>query len=755
MKKVIRFNLSIILMLTIFLLVGESNVEALSNSNTGASSSGISPTSVKIGNNPGKLKPGETVKLSATITPNNATNKTITWSSSDTKVATVDSNGNVKAVKDGTVKITAKTVNGKTDTVALTVKTVNDSSSGSSGSSSSSGLKISGNPKVMIVGDSKTLTASEKNVTWSSDNTNALTIDKNGKITAKGIGRAYVTATKNGKSDKVEIQVISMSFKENSIKTQVGVETTATVTVESSNTFNPILYSTIGWNPTDASSISAKQKGLSYKLNQQSKNGDYRNIYTYTASITGKDLGKGNLYFSVDDARVKIGFEVIERGEDYSLPCPTIEYAMNDNTKKIALTITPTSDIAKYDIQYSTNKKTGQNANWSSATKGKTGKNNFTYSYSDAQAKITVYGKTGNSRVCYSAPFDAYGRKNSGTKVTTNNNIKCPYTTQKVNYISGFNASKSALVKINDDNYNDAKYTGVDKVNINVTINESSMKSSNVYQYSWYNNNDKGDLYFWDLRLKGTYNNSQTFTLTTQNHETTGAVLAMDNKGNVRSCKEDNFSRSKYESVDTLGQTKVLKVNGEACSDYTTTRDILRKIYNNAPYLFASGGGSVKYIVITHDGAWTSWNGPVVSLPCDNTDSYIAPVHELAHAWDMMNNITGSKNGTTDSKTEYKNLMTKYSGSTTLGNKNLRNGSNEQDPSGCFYKYSWYYNQCYNPSLEFFVVLYTHYYFTKFHKKSEIDSLGMHPCWKWILKNGSIPGDVNSYIEKTVTSYKN
>lgn len=67
------------------------------------------------------VKPGATVILSATVTPEDATDKTITWSSSDEKVATVDG-GKVTGVAEGTATITATTKSGdKTATCTVTV----------------------------------------------------------------------------------------------------------------------------------------------------------------------------------------------------------------------------------------------------------------------------------------------------------------------------------------------------------------------------------------------------------------------------------------------------------------------------------------------------------------------------------------------------------------------------------------------------------------------------------------------------------
>lgn len=91
------------------------------NSNNGTTSSDIKVTSVSFSKSSLDLYVGDTSNLKVTINPTNATNKTITWSSSNTKVASVSSTGKVTAKRVGTAIITA-TVDGKSDTIKIYVE---------------------------------------------------------------------------------------------------------------------------------------------------------------------------------------------------------------------------------------------------------------------------------------------------------------------------------------------------------------------------------------------------------------------------------------------------------------------------------------------------------------------------------------------------------------------------------------------------------------------------------------------------------
>lgn len=87
----------------------------------------VAVTEIQINEKIKNLEVGESKLLTATITPSNATDKNITWKSSDESVATISSSGEVVAKKAGTVDITATNSNGKTSTVKINVKDVQKS----------------------------------------------------------------------------------------------------------------------------------------------------------------------------------------------------------------------------------------------------------------------------------------------------------------------------------------------------------------------------------------------------------------------------------------------------------------------------------------------------------------------------------------------------------------------------------------------------------------------------------------------------
>lgn len=81
----------------------------------------VSATTITLDKKTANLKEGEIVELKATVGPENATDKSVTWTSSDESVATVSKDGKVTAVKAGSVKITATAVSGKNVTATCDI----------------------------------------------------------------------------------------------------------------------------------------------------------------------------------------------------------------------------------------------------------------------------------------------------------------------------------------------------------------------------------------------------------------------------------------------------------------------------------------------------------------------------------------------------------------------------------------------------------------------------------------------------------
>jgi len=120
---------------------------------------------------------GSSQPLTATVSPSNATNKTITWSSSNTSVATV-SNGVVKAVGLGTATITAKSNNGKTASCKVTVNPIQPNGIKATPETSTLyGL----NGTVKLTANVVPSNATNKAVTWSSNNTSVATVSSDRK----------------------------------------------------------------------------------------------------------------------------------------------------------------------------------------------------------------------------------------------------------------------------------------------------------------------------------------------------------------------------------------------------------------------------------------------------------------------------------------------------------------------------------------------------------------------------------------------
>lgn len=154
---------------------------------------------------------GRTFKLTANIKPSNATYKTVDWTSSDEKIAIVDSNGQVTALTEGnvTIKAAAKDNSGKVATCFVIVQPRTPANS----------VTIINQNLTMVVGETATIqkainpSASTDRVTWQSDNKTVASVDAStGKVIARTPGIASVTVmTESGKTATTKITVVGLN----------------------------------------------------------------------------------------------------------------------------------------------------------------------------------------------------------------------------------------------------------------------------------------------------------------------------------------------------------------------------------------------------------------------------------------------------------------------------------------------------------------------------------------------------------------
>lgn len=195
------------------------------------------------------LRVGEGKKLTAEITPENATNTTVIWKTDKRAVATVDEDGTVHAVSAGTAVISATAASG---VKAECTVTVTDSDPDDV---LVTAITLSKQALSMEIGKTESLTAevtpnnaTDKTVTWTSDKPAVATVNANGTVTAVSAGTAVITATANDGSGATakctvtvnakvitDVKATSISLSAASLKLAKGKTKTLTATVLPAN----------------------------------------------------------------------------------------------------------------------------------------------------------------------------------------------------------------------------------------------------------------------------------------------------------------------------------------------------------------------------------------------------------------------------------------------------------------------------------------------------------------------------------------
>lgn len=154
----------------------------------------IAVTGITVSPKTTTIKVNTTTSLSASVSPTNATEQGVTWSSSNSSMATVDDKGVVRGVAPGEVTITATSRSDpqKKDTCTVTVQPADPVAPTS--------ITVTPSTQTVTVGNDVQLTAkvlpttATQTVTWGSSDTSVATVDQSGKVTAIATGIATITA---------------------------------------------------------------------------------------------------------------------------------------------------------------------------------------------------------------------------------------------------------------------------------------------------------------------------------------------------------------------------------------------------------------------------------------------------------------------------------------------------------------------------------------------------------------------------------
>ena len=335
----------------------------------------ISVESISLNSQTGELRVGEQTTLIATITPDNATNKSVTWKSDNTEAATVE-NGVVTAVGEGKANITVTTVDGnKTATCEITVLPEEEPEPDPEPEVINvENVTLNSQNEELKIGDTVTLVATitpsnatNKNVTWSSDNTNVATAN-NGVVRAVGEGKANITVTTvDGNKTAVckitvlpkeepepdpepeVINVESVALNSQNEELKIGETTTLVATVMPSNATNKKVV----WS-SDNTNVATVNNGV----------------------VTAVGEGNANIKVTtVDGNKTAVcKITVVDEQEDV---ISTISYDITDSTNK---NVTATITFNRNDVTITNNDGNNQ---YVFETNGE-----FTFEYVDSEGNI-------------------------------------------------------------------------------------------------------------------------------------------------------------------------------------------------------------------------------------------------------------------------------------------------------------------------------------------------------------------------------
>ena len=279
----------------------------------------VAVTSITLDKTSLSMKVGETETITATVNPDNATDKTVTWGSSDVSVATV-ADGIVTAKSPGTVTVTAKSGIYTTDcnvTVTVDIESL-----------SLDKMSLSIGETAQLTATVKPDNATDKNVSWTSSDETVAKVD-DGKVTAVKSGKATIIAKCGDKTAECEVtvyaKVTGVKLSSSSLRMMSGDKASLKATITPDNTMNK----NISWSSDNETvavvnngEVTAKAEGKA-TITVTTEDGQY----TATCSVTVTNDITSFVYAEYYGGSMSIINDLIQYGSK-------LNFGVKNNSKK-------------------------------------------------------------------------------------------------------------------------------------------------------------------------------------------------------------------------------------------------------------------------------------------------------------------------------------------------------------------------------------------------------------------------------------
>ena len=358
---------------------------------------------------------GGTVTLTATVSPADASDKGVTWSSSDNSVATVSASGVVTGVKVGSATITATAKDGSKKSAGCQITVWTSAASVTISPATEAMLKPG--DQLMLTADEQPASAHDRSVTWSTNNASVARVDS-GKVTAMARGKASITATAhNGKAATCTVTVedrvadLTLGVKPEGTSIQNGAYT-------------------LSVNGTLEIITSVKPQGISHTLTFKSSDGKVATV-SPTGLVKGLKNGQATITVTAKDTKSlaskskTLKVSVFTPVASVSLPAEA--QILAGATKKLTATIAPSSASDKALTWDSDNEAVATVAQDGTVTAKKMGTANITATSANSKAAsclvrvtdratgVTITTATGKAYMDYKASLQLTATVSPGT----------------------------------------------------------------------------------------------------------------------------------------------------------------------------------------------------------------------------------------------------------------------------------------------------------------------------------------------------